>query len=204
MASPAFRRQASLSLQDMAMQHLQSNHGLTWQPVGDGHYVDIPVDSYDQAMAAVNGSQSNRDRRGLFDNDGGGTPNAGTVLGYDISQAVCYNKGTLSEDSVVSLYAVSACDIFISNTLPPPALGALRIWQSAQSPDVAGDPFYVRYGLRLLKPSEIVNKSLCQAAFTSLWNNYCQNGNGVTQGGELDVGKVVRFSADPTEVATNR
>lgn len=179
------------------MQHLQSNDKITWQPAGNGHYVDIPGHSYDQAVAAVGESTGKHDKRG-------GTPNNGNVEGWSVSKEVCYHSGALSKDNDISQFAVSACDHLVGNALPPLAQNVLRIWQSSQLKDVNGMASYIRYGIKLLgkTPTDIATPSLCQGAIDA-FHNYCQDGNGVTAGGELDIGEVVRFSADPTDVATN-
>jgi len=194
LASPAVRRDASRSIQDKVVEHLQSNNKVTWQPAGNGHYVDIPEDTYNKALDAVGESKSNKDRRGA--------PNDGTVAGYAVTNAVCYNRGALATGNDITQFAVSACDGLVNNALPPLAANVLRIWQSATQNDVQGLAAYIRFGVKILQPNSISNPSLCQAAVDA-FNNYCQNGNGNSQGGELDVGGVVRFSADPTEVATN-
>jgi len=194
MASPAFRRQASQSIQDKVVQHLQSNNKAIWQPAGNGHYLDVPEDSYNQALAAVGESKNHKDKRG--------TPNMGSIDSYAVTKAVCYNGGALATDNEITQFAVSACDALVGNALPPLALNTLRIWQSLQGNDVNGMASYVRYGVRFLQPTTIADTSLCQAAIDA-FDNYCQNGNGDSQGGELDVGGVVRFSADPTELVSN-
>jgi len=194
MASPALRRQASQSIQDKVVQHLQSNNKVIWQPAGNGHYLDVPEDSYNQALAAVGESKNHKDKRR--------TPNMGSIDSYAVTKAVCYNSGALATDNEITQFAVSACDALVGNALPPLALNTLRIWQSLQGNDVNGMASYVRYGVRFLQPTTIADTSLCQAAIDA-FDNYCQNGNGDSQGGELDVGGVVRFSADPTELVSN-
>ncbi len=145
-------------------------------------------------MAAVVEKKNNKDKRG--------TPNNGNIAGYAVTKTVCYNGGALATDDDITQFAVDACDALVGNTLPPLAQNALRIWQSVQQTDVNGLASYIRYGVRLLKPTTIADTSLCQAAVDA-FNNYCQNGNGDSNGGELDVGGVVRFSADPTDLTTN-
>ena len=192
--SPAARRQASQTEQDKVLQHLQSTSKVNWQSAGDGHYVDIHEDSYNKALAAVGESKSNKDRRG--------TPNSGTISGYKVTKAVCYNGGALATDNTITQFAVSACDGLLGSTLPPLAVNTLRIWQSSQQADVNGLASYIRYGVKLLGPTTVADTSLCQAALDA-FNNYCQNGPNESNGGELDVGDVVRFSADPTDLETN-
>jgi len=194
-ASPAFKRHASQSVQDKVVQHLQDSNVVTWKPAGNGHYVDIHVDSLNKAMAATGVSNFNKTKRD--------TPNDGSVSGYTVTQAVCYNGGALATDNDITQFAVSACDALVGNLLPPLAQNTLRIWQSAQQADVNGLASYIRFGVRFLNPTTIADTSLCQAAIDA-FNSYCQNGPSESQGGELDVGGVVRFSADPTDLSNNQ
>ena len=189
---------ASLSIQDKIVLHLQDKKIIQWKPAGKGLYADIPDDAFDKAVTAVGETRAsaNLDKRG--------TPNDGAIGGYSVTKQVCYGSGSISEDSVVAQYAFDACDGLIGATVPALPLKVLRIWQSAQQPDLAGQASYIRYGIRLLADNTITTPSLCQSAFQA-FNNYCQKKGAAaeTQGGELDISKLVRFSVDPNEVSSN-
>lgn len=184
------------STQDKVVIHLQINDKITWNQAGKGHYADITEEVLAQALLAVGANQTEPilARRKA--------PNDGSILGYDVSKAVCYKHGSIGRDQVITQWAVDACDGLIGNALPPLALKTLRIWQSAQAADLQGKASYIRFGIKLLGDNQILNPSLCQAAFDA-FNNYCQTGIDETKGGELTVSDLITFSADPNEVATN-
>ncbi len=82
-------------------------------------------------------------------------------------------------------------------------MNTLRFWNSPGLPDVNGAAEYIRFGVKLLSQSPLINNSLCQAAMDR-FNDLCQDGNQVTHGGEIYVGDgMVMFSADPTDIANN-
>ena len=188
---------ADLSVQDKVILHLQGNDQIAWRPAGKGAYTDIPHDVLLQALDAVGESKPTTNLVARKK-----APNDGAILGFAVTKAACYHRGSISQDNVVTQWAVDACDGLIGATLPPLAVNSLRIWQSAQAADLAGQASYIRFGIKLLKDTTINSPSLCQAAFEA-FENYCQDGNAETKGGELDVGDMIRFSVDPNEVLKN-
>ncbi|KAL9084578.1 MAG: hypothetical protein Q9165_008003 [Trypethelium subeluteriae] len=187
---------------DHVIKHLQDNNHITWKAVGKGHYVDIPKPLWQASVANVtNNAQSNVDiskpLRHKRDVDGGDT---GPISGYS-GNVMCYYGGAQMGLGTLDDWIVDGCEALLSNTLPPLAVNALRVWNTASVNDFNGLASYIRFSTELLSDGAPSNTGLCQAAMHA-FDNFCE-GSSNTQGGEVTVGGATKYNMDPTDLDCN-
>lgn len=166
---------------DQVLDYLNTTKQITWAPAGNGQVTDIPDDMWvagiNGATKAMGSSDSSLARRDLYERS-----SIASIAGYAAS-AACYGSGSYDMDSTLTGLVTGACDGLVDSTLPPLYKNVIRLWASPQIIDGSGAAAYVKFTAKLLTDGFQYDTSLCQDALNS-FGDYCQDGNGKTQGGK--------------------
>ena len=160
---------------DHIYQNLDAAGKLNWTNVNGGHVTTVSREDWDAAD-----NQGWSSKRSGSPHELKSRPRRGAITGGDVqglvTSLVCYHRGSLAQDSMITAYVTQACDALLGAAVPAPALKALQIWQSPSFGDANGINAYLRFSYELLTANtNNAPPSLCEQALGS-FQNYCQDG----------------------------